>query len=100
MSTSSKRAAAAAAAKGKDVSGSSHGEDQAREARLAAAEAAAAQAAQAAAQEIEDGNCLYRAGPQPAYSLHKARCLEYLRTKASHDQLESQGTPNDKAKSA
>ena len=68
MSTSSKRAAAAAA-KGKDVSGSGHGEDQAREARLAAAEAAAAQAAQAAAQaaqaaqaaaaalrqEIEDG---------------------------------------------
>ena len=69
MSTSSKRAAAAAAtAKGKDVSGSGHGEDQAREARLAAAEAAAAQAAQAAEaaqaavaaaaalrQEIEDG---------------------------------------------
>jgi len=53
MSTSSKRATAAAAAKGKDVSGSGHGEDQAREARLAAAEAAAAEAAQAAAQAAE-----------------------------------------------
>jgi len=55
MSTSSK--CAAAAAKGKDVSGSGPGagsvEDQAREARLAAAEAAAAQAAQAAAQAAE-----------------------------------------------
>ena len=55
MSTSSK--CAAAAAEGKDVSGSGPGagsvEDQAREARLAAAEAAAAQAAQAAAQAAE-----------------------------------------------
>ena len=55
MSTSSKRAAAAA--KGKDVSGSGSGgvtvEDQTREARLAAAEAAVAQAAQAAAQAAQ-----------------------------------------------
>ena len=39
-------------------------------------------------------------GLYSAYSLHKARCLDYLRAKASHDQLESQGTPTYKAKSA